>query len=401
MKSDLPALFSDSLRDATCLLLVLSGKRAGSNDPVEKVTIRPVELRGKQNYQLAFKQGKRETHENLSPAKAVERVGALFGATFENAHLFTPDGDYEARLVEGSVRVNQGPPTKAIVAREHNRTKQYLIPENVPCPFLIEIGVMTPAGKVHAAKYSKFRQINRFLELIDDVVEFLPADRELRVVDFGSGKSYLTFALYHLLTVVHGRRVQMTGVDREQNVVAKCADIARRLGYNSLSFQCGDIASFESPEKVDLAVSLHACDTATDDALAQAVRSQAEVILAVPCCQHELADKIQSESLQPLAKHGILHERLAALVTDSLRAQALEICGYRTQVVEFIDMEHTAKNVLIRAVHRGDATQRDRAVGDYERLKTEFGLGRIYLDEVFGESLRPNLSRENDANVIS
>jgi hypothetical protein len=382
----LPKPVADALADGSCLLLVLSGKRPVSPLPFTKLTVRPIELRGGHRYQLAFREAKRETHENLTPAETVERVSQLFGETFEHAHLFASHADYEARVeANGSVRVSQSPPTKSSAERTHNRTKQYIIPENVPCPFLSEIGVMTPTGKVRAAKYAKFRQINRFLEIIDDVVEHLPSDRELRVVDFGSGKSYLTFALYHLLMDVHGRRVQMTGLDREPSVVAKCADIARRLGYESLSFQCGEIGGFDARGKVDLAVSLHACDTATDDALAQAVRWQADVILAVPCCQHELAGKIDNHALDALARHGILKERLAALITDSLRAQALEICGYRTQVVEFIDMEHTAKNVLIRAIRRYDDRPRDEAIAAYRELKKQYGLDSIYLEQALGD----------------
>ncbi|MEX2288505.1 MAG: SAM-dependent methyltransferase [Planctomycetaceae bacterium] len=383
--TQLPEIFNQSIAEGSCLLLVLGGKRAGSDEASERFTLRPVRLRGEEGYQLASNTNGREVHENLSADEAGRRVGELFGPVFEHCHLFTPKADFEARLkADGTVRVTQGPPTRTVLPKSHNRSKNYIIPENVPCPFLVEIGVMTPAGMVRASKYQKFRQINRFLELVEDVVEFLPCDGELSVFDYGCGKSYLTFALYHLLTVVHHREVKMTGLDREQTVVAMCADVAKRLGYQSLEFQCGEIADFDAGRKVDLAVSLHACDTATDDALAHAVRRNADVILAVPCCQHELAGQIHSEPLRVLERHGILKERLAALATDSLRASALEICGYRTQVVEFIDMEHTAKNLLIRAVLRESAPRADDEVAAYRDFKTFLGLKRLHLEERLG-----------------
>jgi hypothetical protein len=252
-----------------------------------------------------------------------------------------------------------------------------LIPENVPVPFLVEAGVMTRSGKVRASKQAKFRQINRFLELVDDVLDALPPAGALRVIDFGCGKSYLTFALHHLLTVVRGREVNILGLDRKRDVVRSCARLAGKLECRGLEFRIGEIADQAIEGPVDLAVSLHACDTATDDALARAVAWRTGVILAVPCCQHELAGLLRSDPWEPLLRHGILKERLAALATDALRAQALEAAGYRTQVVEFIDLEHTAKNLLIRAVRRSGGDRRDEALAAYEDFKQALGLGTL------------------------
>jgi SAM-dependent methyltransferase len=244
---------------------------------------------------------------------------------------------------------------------------------------------MTEAGQVRAARYHKFRQINRFLELVQDVVSFLPRAGPLRVVDFGCGKSYLTFALHHLLVNVHGREVAMVGLDRRQDVIDDCRRVAQKLGCRGLEFRTGDIAGFEPATAVDLAVSLHACDTATDDALAQAVRWGCRVILAVPCCQHELAARLDSPALKGLVAHGLLKERFAALATDALRALALEVCGYATQVVEFIDLEHTAKNVLLRAVRRSSsAAPAAQARNEYAELKQLLGIDRLRVDELFG-----------------
>ncbi len=235
---------------------------------------------------------------------------------------------------------------------------------------------MTPTGQVKSSMTHKFRQINRFLELVDDIVPSLETGRVLRVVDFGCGKSYLTFALHYLLTEIHGRTVHIVGLDKKPDVVRHCADLAGRLNCDGLEFREGDIAEHRESNPVDLAVSLHACDTATDGALAQAIRWKSRVILAVPCCQHEFAKQLDSRELAPLLGHGILRERFAAIATDALRSLVLEIAGYATQVVEFIDMEHTAKNILIRAVRRNQSDARQRAVyyEEYQALKRLLGI---------------------------
>ena len=264
----------------------------------------------------------------------------------------------------------------------HNRAKQYLLPEHQPVPFLISAGVMTPTGQVKAAMYHKFRQINRFLELVNNIVPSLSKSGTIRVVDFGCGKSYLTFALHHLLTVVHQRSVEMIGLDRKQDVVARCNEIACELDCTGLSFQAGEIREAPVSGHVDLAVALHACDTATDDALISAVRWNCSAILAVPCCQHELSKKLRAPDLAPLLRHGILQERFASLATDALRAQWLELHGYQAQIVEFIDTEHTPKNLLIRATRRSHRP-RDlaRRVTAYREFQHRLGLGETWLDQ--------------------
>ena len=324
----------------------------------------------------------------------------MFGPVFEHCHLYTALADFSARSKSrGSVKIKRKPPSKQPSSDLHNRSKNYLIPPNVPCPFLAEIGVMTHLGKVKASRYAKFRQINRFLELVNEVLDNLPAEGPLNVVDFGCGKSYLTFALHHLLTVIRRREVHIVGLDRNAEVIHDCSRIADKLGCDNLAFQVGDIAEFQPEGQVHLSVSLHACDTATDDALAQAVGWKTDVILAVPCCQHELAGTIDSLHLSPLLQHGILKERFAALATDALRAQALQLCGYRTQVVEFIDMEHTAKNILIRAV-RSDTVPRNSDAGNnfirvYREFKELLGVKQIYLEEALGCDYLKQLDSES------
>ena len=218
--------------------------------------------------------------------------------------------------------------------------------------FLVGLGVQTPDGRVTKARFDKFRQINRYLEFIEDVIDELPTDRTIRIIDFGCGKSYLTFAMYYYLHELQHRDIQVTGLDLKTDVIKHCNELAEKLGYDRLKFERGDISTYEGTDVADMVVTLHACDLATDYALDKAVKWGASVILAVPCCQHELNRQIKCDSLKPVLKYGIIKERIAALLTDALRANLLEQQGYETQILEFIDMEHTPKNLLIRAVKK-------------------------------------------------
>ena len=342
---------------------VLSKPRRES--PYSKVTVRPVLIDDELRYQFEYRQGEKATHANLLPTEAESALDDLIHRDFRQALLQTPAHDYQ--ILDGK-KVLRRAPTAKPVELAHDRPKRRLLPEGAPIPFLVELGVMTPEGKVRAQRYDKFRQVNRFLELVDDV---LP-QRPLRIVDFGSGKSYLTFALYHLLAVERGADVEIVGLDLKEDVIARCRLLAERLGYDRLRFEVGDIALFDG-EPADVVVSLHACDTATDAALERAVRWRAEVILAVPCCQHELYGQVRADGLAPLLAHGILRERFAALATDAARAQLLEAVGYDAQVVEFIDLEHTPKNLLIRAVRKRD-TADAAAIRRYRAFKEQLGI---------------------------
>ena len=358
-------LLRDLFEGLSLTRAVLSKPR--SRELPAKVTVDPVELRGETAYRFTTHLGDRATHENLGADGARERLGTLL-ADYGQALLQTADADWQV-LGETVLR---RPPTRAAAPRAHDRKKQYLLEEGIPVPFLVELGVMTPDGKVRASRYDKFRQVNRFLELVDDVVPSLRPEGALRVVDFGCGKSYLTFAIHHLLTELRGREVEIVGLDLKEDVIATCSSFAERSGAVGLRFERGDIASFDAGADVDLVVSLHACDTATDEALAQAVRWGADAILAVPCCQKEAYRQLESSLLAPLLRHGLAKERFAALVTDTLRAQLLELAGYRAQLVELVALEHTAKNVLIRAVKGKPAGADVRRA--YEELRDSLGL---------------------------
>ena len=340
---------------------VLSKPRKES--PYTRVTVKPVVIDDELRYQFEYVQGAQATHANLLPGEAAPALAQLVERDFRQALIQTPEHDYQ--VLDGA-KVLRRPPTAKPIELAHDRRKRYLIPEGTPVPFLVELDVMTRGGKVRAQRYDKFRQVNRFLELVDDVVSQLPSDRRLRVVDFGSGKSYLTFALHHLLVELRGLNVEIVGLDLKEDVIARCEALARALDYERLRFEVGDIALYDEVDSADLVVSLHACDTATDAALEKAVRWGAEVILAAPCCQHELLGQISDESLRPLLRHGILKERFASLVTDAARAELLERAGYDVQVLEFVDLEHTAKNLLIRAVKSGQSRS-DEAYGDFKQ----------------------------------
>ena len=358
-------LLNDVFADAALLRAVLSKPR--STELPRKVTVEPLGLRAATSFQFTMQLGDRATHENLGADEARERLGVLL-TDYRQGLLQTIEADWQ---VLGG-KVLRRPPTRKTAERRHDRRKRYLLEEGTPVPFLVELGVMTPDGAVRKSRYDKFRQVNRFLELVDDVVPSLRRDGTLRVVDFGCGKSYLTFAIHHLLTELRGRTVDIVGLDLKEDVIAACSSLATRSGAAGLRFERGEIGGYEAGEKVDLVVSLHACDTATDDALAQAIHWQADVILAVPCCQKEAYGQIESSLLAPLLRHGLAKERFAALVTDTLRAQLLELAGYRTQLVEFVPLEHTAKNVLIRAVRGAPAGAEVRR--SYEELRDSLGL---------------------------
>ena len=362
---ELDELLTDLFASDRLHRAVLSKPR--SAEVPAKTTIDPVELRGETAYRFTAHLSDRTTHENLAPDAARERLGALL-TDYGQGLLQGAEADWQV-LGETVLR---RPPSRPVARRGHDRRKQYLLEEGTPVPFLVELGVMTPDGAVRKSRYDKFRQVNRFLELVDDVVPSLRSEGTLRVVDFGCGKSYLTFAIHHLLTELRGRRVEIVGLDLKQDVIAACASFAEHSGAAGLHFERGDIASYEAGDDVDLVVSLHACDTATDEALAQAVRWHADAILAVPCCQKEAYRQLESRLLAPLLRHGLAKERFASLVTDTLRAQLLELAGYRTQLVEFVPLEHTAKNVLIRAVKGPRAGADVRRA--YEDLRDSLGL---------------------------
>lgn len=375
---ELRQLLENSLQGSFMHLTISNPRKKGG---LLRIKLRPVLLKGQVCYQEETFDGKQVRHTNWETKKLpllIEQLTAYM-QQFKQLDCDTATEHFTALVSKKgqvSLRRRKKPQNSSadaaedgmqLFAYEHNRRKKYILEEGVPVDFLVELGVMTREGKVVRARYDKFRQINRFLEFVDDVKKYLPTDREMTIIDFGCGKSYLTFAMYYYLKVQQGYRVHMIGLDLKQDVIEHCNALGRRLGYDRLEFLHGDIAEYEGVNRADMVVTLHACDTATDFALAKAVGWNADVILSVPCCQHELNRQIKSDVLEPLLKYGLIKERTAALFTDALRARLLEQQGYQVQVMEFIDMEHTPKNILIRAV-KGKQEQRHKDEA-YERCR--------------------------------
>ena len=359
--SDLQSLFTDCLNE-TLIRVILSNP--SSKDGVIKICARPMLKNKSLLFQIEEYTKTQVFHKNLTAGDASSYLtGKLSSdtssqtASFKNALVETKS--FTANVLvskKGTITIKKkmnASPKQTKISLSHNRKKEYILEEGIPVPFLIDLGVMTQNGSIVNAHYDKFRQINRFLEYIEDILPSLPTGRELRILDFGCGKSYLTFAIYYYLKVLKGYPVRITGLDLKEDVIRHCNELAVKYGYDKLEFLCGDIAYYDGCSQVDMVVTLHACDTATDYALAKAVGWGAKVILSVPCCQHELNKQMKNDLLSPVLHYGILKERMAALMTDGLRAQILEANGYRTQILEFIDMAHTPKNLLIRAVYNG------------------------------------------------
>lgn len=331
----------------------ISQPRMKSNE-VKRVKLKPIELKGTYHIQLEYQYERILKHDNIE----LHLIEAKINELFEDFRQF--QGDFETE----SVQVQLSKKNKVLIKTtanatakkanlSHNRKKNYLLDPETPYPFLIRLGVQSPEGKVKKQKYDKFKQINRFIEFIHDSLEYLPKDRTIRILDFGSGKSYLTFALYHYLKVEQGLDIRVTGLDLKKEVIEECAQIAADLQYDSLEFLVGDINDYNDESSVDMVVTLHACDVATDMALSRAVKWGAKVILSVPYCQHELNNQINSSPLDIMLQHGLIKERFSALATDSIRAEILSLVGYDAQLMEFIDMSHTPKNILIRAYYTG------------------------------------------------
>ena len=356
---------------------------------ISRSRIRPLLMKGRLVFQAEEQAGKQAFHRNLDRDEAADYVTGLLDGSFRQAEIASGLGNaliLVSRKGKVTVKVKQNPrparilsagnlasrePERAVLL-SHNRKKHYILEEGIPVPFLVDLGVMTKEGRVVNSRYDKYRQINRFLEFIEDILPNLDQDRESTIIDFGCGKSYLTFAMYYYLKELKGYPVRIIGLDLKEDVIEHCSRLGRQYGYEGLSFCHGDIASFEGVEKVDMVVTLHACDLATDYALEKAVNWGARVILSVPCCQHELNGQMENSLLRPVLQYGLIKERMAALYTDAIRAQVLEYRGYRTQILEFIDMEHTPKNILIRAVRQGkkrDNGLQIRELADFLHVK--------------------------------
>lgn len=334
-------------------------------------------LKKEKNYQIEKYTQKQVFHENLDKEELEVYLLQELGTHFFQMNVWNAKVEYQMMISKkGKVHIIENNCKKTAPKEQtgHNRKKKYLIPEGEMIEPLVDMGIFTKEGKIVHSMYDKYRQINRFVELVDDAVK----NRELtylNIIDFGCGKSYLTFILYHYFTNIRKIPVHMTGLDLKEDVIEKCNFAAKKYGYENLHFELGDICGYQSNEQVDMVITLHACDTATDHALYHAVRWNTEMIFSVLCCQHELNSQIQSENYSILTRYGLIKERTAALMTDAIRANLLEACGYKTDILEFVDFAHTPKNLLIRAKKKPVSKDRkEKRIREVERLMQEYHL---------------------------
>lgn len=361
-------------------------------DGVTKGNLKPVLIKNYIYIQLETFKDKKAYHENICFCDFTAKFSELLD-NFKQILLVTQGVDYQILKGKNDYNIKEIKNSRAVESFEHNKKKKYIIDEGTPVPFLIKLGVMGEDGKVFKNSYDKFRQINKYLEFIDDTIREMQnkklIENHIKVVDFGCGKSYLTFALHYYLNNIREFTYEIIGLDLKKDVMEKCNKIAKELNCENLEFLTGDIKDFDKLQNVDLIFSLHACNNATDYALLKGLELGAKAILAVPCCQHEFNEKMSknkgSEFFQtelPLGKHGILFERFTSLATDAFRAQCLELCGFKTQVMEFIDMEHTPKNILIKAIREKISKENlEKKYTEYRRFKEYLGLEPL-LDEL-------------------
>ncbi len=362
--------------------IIISGKEEKTTE-YNKISIKPFLKDEIIYFQFAYIYDKKTTHENIEAVETIDKLVEDF-VNFKQMVIFSKSNDYQVLKNKKGVKVIKNKASKKQGELLHNRKKNYIIPEDEPCKFLEILGVMNEKGKVFKDKYDKFRQINKYLEFIRDIKDELNKKKKIRIVDFGSGKAYLTFALYYYINEVLGVEAEITGIVLKKGVVEFCNDTSKKLEYKNLKFLWGDIKTFTEFEGIDMIVTLHACDIATDMAIAHGIKWKSRIIMVVPCCQHEIFTQIKNESMSPLLKHGILKERISSLVTDAARGNLLEVVGYNVQFVEFIDMEHTPKNIMIRAIYNGQ--KNEKALVEYMRYK-EFWSIEPYLEKSIKEYL--------------
>lgn len=365
---ELRSTLADFLTDRLYQVIVSNPKY---KEGAFKVKVRPVMVKDQLEFQMTVYKGTQVFHTNHEKEEIIELLARLLGEDQKIKAGEKAEGQVfrqlEGESMDGTLTVLVSKKGRLTIKKRirkatqeklpvltHNRSKKYVLEEGLPVPFLVELGVQTQEGKIVRSRYDKFRQINRYLEFVEDILPALKKEGKVHVIDFGCGKSYLTFALYYYLHEVKKIPVSITGLDLKEDVIDHCNELAVKYGYEDLHFVKGDISTFEGCDRVDMVVTLHACDTATDYAIQKAIGWNAKVIFTVPCCQHEVNKQLQSDLLAPVLKYGLLKERIAALLTDGIRAELLTKAGYDTQVLEFIDMEHTPKNILIRAVKSGE-----------------------------------------------
>ena len=368
---------------------VFSGEQKGSSLPWVKVVVRPVELKGQIHLQFSYFDEKKDITKNyLEEAEA--KVNELLALPFRNIFIESSAGNLQVNISKkGKALVNETKPSTATTHRSHDRQKNKILSAENAAPFLKAVGIMTDDGRIKADMQRKFKQVNEFLRLVDETGS-LPTEsgRPIHVVDFGCGSGHLTFAIYFYLRDILNLDAHVTGVDIKRELMDQLQTKSEALGWSQLQFQTGYIADYESDIHPEVVLALHACDTATDDALAKGIGWGSKLIICAPCCQHELQEQMarteMPDPLAPIFQHGIFFERMGDILTDTFRAQILRILGYRTDITEFVPIEHTGKNLMIRSVKTA-AVGEARWVEEYRDLKS-FWQVTPYLEKILDES---------------
>ncbi len=367
---------------------IIISNPANKSEEYQKLVIE----RKKDFCQISKYTQKQVFHENVKKEQLADRCEELIAGHYRQVNAMTADAEHiiliskngkcnykvkrlatEAIKAAGAGAAGTG--TEVTSGNGHNRKKNYILSEGMSIEPLVDMGVFTKDGRVVNSMYDKYKQINRFVEILNDEISNLKV-KKLNVIDFGCGKPYLTFVVYYYLTEVMGLEVNMIGLDLKADVIEKCNRAAEKYNYDKLHFELGDINGYKAPFDVDMVITLHACDTATDFALFNAIQWKAKMIFSVPCCQHEFNKQMKPSTLPIMSRYGIIKERFAALATDAVRANLLEYSGYRTQLLEFIDFDHAPKNILIRAVYRPVAPKsvKENALNEVHALMKEFAF---------------------------
>lgn len=371
LKKSLVEIFSEE----EIIKIVISNKFS-KDVQYNKISINLKESNRGSFYQIEKFTDKQVFHENINSEFIFEKVFEMLQGKYKQMSAWSNTTTYDVKISKkGKVFLGKkNTDNSKLIRKSHNKEKNYILKEGMIIEPLIDLGIFTKEGKIINSKYDKYKQINRFIEIIDDEIK-KNKYKQLTILDFGCGKSYLTFVLYYYFVKIKNINVKMIGLDLKEDVIKKCNDIAKRYNYDNLHFELGDINGFKYNNKVDMVITLHACDTATDYALYNAIKWNSKMIFSVPCCQHEFNSQIKANELSILTRYGIVQERVSALMTDSVRANLLEYCGYKTQLLEFIDIAHSPKNILIRASkHNISEEKKEKLMNEVLNLQNTFNL---------------------------
>ena len=379
----------EDLKNAICEMLkeeiikIVISNKANKEVEYNKISFLLKENnKGKKYYQIEKFTDKQVFHENIEVNQLEKALFDIVNDNYKQLSAWSNETSFDLKISKkGKVFLGKKKSNNSNLSnKSHNKEKNYILKEGMIIEPLIDLGIFTKEGKVINSKYDKYKQINRFIEIIDDEIKKNDY-KELTILDFGCGKSYLTFVLYYYFVEIKHINVKMIGLDLKDDVIKKCNEIAKRYKYDNLHFELGDINGYKYENNVDMVITLHACDTATDYALYNAIKWNAKMIFSVPCCQHEFNHQMEANTLSILTKYGIIQERMAASMTDAVRGNLLEAVGYKTQLLEFIDIAHSPKNILIRASKsKVSKEKKEKALKEVDSLISEFNFNPTLLN---------------------